>query len=96
MTLLADARTGTGKRLESQLGSECYDGIASSMSPYQVDQVFTTTTVPPKFQALLNANDPLYVGTRSASPLLVVQGLDDTTDSPSDTQGVTNHLCGIG
>jgi alpha-beta hydrolase superfamily lysophospholipase len=85
--------TTTGKRLESHLGSECYDSIAQAISPYQVDQVFSTTTLPPKFSGLLNANDPLYLNTRSASPLLVVQGLDDTTDLPSDTQAMTNHLC---
>jgi hypothetical protein len=88
--------TGTGKRLESQLGSECYDATAQAISPYQVDQVFTTTTVPPKLLGLLNSNDPSLVGTRSATPLLVVQGLDDTTDPPSNTQAMTNHLCGLG
>jgi len=88
--------TATGKRLDSQLGRECYDSIAQAVDQYQVDQVFTTTTLPSKFQGLLDANDPLLLGTRSASPLLVVQGLDDTTNLPSDTQSMTNHLCGLG
>ena len=88
--------SGTGKRLDSQLGRECYDSIAQAISPYQVDQVFSTTTLPSKFRALLDANDPLHLTARSASPLLVVQGLDDTTNLPSDTQDMSDHLCGLG
>ncbi|HEY5025526.1 MAG TPA: lipase family protein [Acidimicrobiales bacterium] len=88
--------TATGKRLESQLKSECYAGLAQAISPYQVDQVFTTTTLSAKFRGLLDANDPLHLSSRSAAPLLVVQGLDDTTNLPSDTQAMTDHLCGLG
>ncbi len=88
--------TPTGKRLAAHLSTECYDSIAWAISPYQVDQVFTTTVLPPRFRALLNANDPLNLRTRSATPLLVVQGLADTTNPPADTQLVRNHLCGLG
>jgi pimeloyl-ACP methyl ester carboxylesterase len=88
--------TATGKRLDSQLGRECYNSIAQAISPYQVDQVFSTTTLPSKFRALLDANDPLHLTRRSVAPLLVVQGLDDTTDLPSDTQATTDHLCALG
>lgn len=88
--------TATGKRLESQLKSECYDGLAQAISPYRVDQVFSTTTVPSTFRGLLDANDPLHLSSRSAAPLLVVQGLDDTTNDPNTTQQTTNHLCGLG
>ncbi len=88
--------TATGRRLYSQLGGQCYDQTATAVGQYRVDQVFTTTTVPPNFLAALNANDPLRLVTRSASPLLVVQGLDDTTDPPNETQTMTNHLCDLG
>jgi alpha-beta hydrolase superfamily lysophospholipase len=88
--------TGTGRWLDSQLGHECYDQTASEVDPYQVDQVFTTTTVPANFARELDANDPLHLTTRSASPLLVVQGLDDTNDTPSDTQAMDDHLCDLG
>jgi fermentation-respiration switch protein FrsA (DUF1100 family) len=88
--------TQTGKNLAAGLGQECYDAIAQAVSPYQVDQVFTTTVVPPHFQQLLDANDPLNLPGAVAAPLLLVQGLDDTNDPASDTQRLTNHLCGLG
>jgi hypothetical protein len=88
--------TQTGKNLAAGLGQECYDAIAQAVSPYQVDQVFTTTVVPPHFQQLLDANDPLNLNAVSSAPLLLVQGLDDTNDPASDTQRLTNHLCGLG
>jgi len=88
--------TATGKRLDSQLGRQCYEATARAVSQYQTDQVFTTTTVPPNLLTDLNTNDPLHLTTRSASPLLVVQGLDDTTDTPAETQTMRDHLCGLG
>jgi hypothetical protein len=88
--------TQTGKGLAAELSTKLYDAPAQSMSPYQVDQVFTTTVVPPPFQRLLDANDPLNLQGVSAAPLLLVQGLDDTNDPASDTQRLTTHLCGLG
>jgi hypothetical protein len=88
--------TARGKALAANLGQECYDSIAQAISGYQVDQVFTTTLLPRQFQNKLEANDPLNLDTVSAAPLLVVQGLDDTTDPASDTQLLTNHLCTLG
>jgi hypothetical protein len=93
---LASVLTQTGMGLDSQLGQECYNSIAQAVSPYQVDQVFKTTTLPSRFRQLLNANDPMYLGSVSPAPLLLVQGADDTTDPASDTQALTSHLCGIG
>jgi alpha-beta hydrolase superfamily lysophospholipase len=88
--------TQTGKSLAARLGQECYDAIAQAISPYRVDQVFKTTLLPKSFKRLLDANDPLNLHTASATPLLLVQGADDTNDPARDTQLLRNHLCGLG
>jgi hypothetical protein len=88
--------TQTGKNLAGHLGTDCYDAMAQAMSQDHVDDVFTTTVVPPHFQKLLDANDPLNLQGVSAAPLLLVQGLNDTDDPASDTQRLTDHLCALG
>lgn len=93
---LSAALTQTGKALASHLGHECYGAIAQSIDQYQVDQVFKTTTLTPQFRLLLSANDPLNVRGVSPTPLLFVQGADDTTDPASGTALLSNHLCGLG
>jgi hypothetical protein len=88
--------TQTGMSLAAGLSTECYDAIAQAVSPYRVDQVFKSTNLQPKFQALLTANDPLHLATPSVVPLLMAQGTDDTTNLASDAQTLRDHLCAVG
>ena len=93
---LAASLTQTGLALASGLSRECYDALAQSIGQYQVDQVFKTTTLTSQFRLVLNANDPMNLGGVSPTPLLLVQGADDTTNPANNTALVSNHLCKLG
>lgn len=93
---LGSILTQTGMSLSARLSTECYGAIAQDISPYRVDQVFKSTNLRPRFQALLNANDPLSLATASVVPLLMVQGAADTTNLASDAQAVRDHLSAVG
>ncbi len=88
--------TSLGMRFYNDLSYDCYDTLASEMSPYQVDQIFTTTTPTFFFAILLASNDPWFIEQATGTPVLLVQGSADTTDTPLDTWFLDAHLCAIG
>ena len=88
--------TPTGKSLYNGLRHECYDTLAQNIGNYTVSQVFRTTTLSLRFALLLDANDPLFISRASNTPLLIVQGLADTTDTASETEMLDSHLCALG
>ncbi len=88
--------TPLGMRFYNDLSYDCYDTLASEISQYQVDQVFTTTTPTLFFAILLATNDPWFIPQATNTPVLLVQGSADTTDTPLDTWFVDAHLCAVG
>jgi hypothetical protein len=88
--------TSTGMGFYNDLGSECYDDLASAMGSYRVDQVFNTTTLSFYFAILLASNDPIFTNQMGTAPVLLVQGESDTTDTPLDTWALSVHMCNIG
>ena len=74
--------TPLGMRFYNDLSYDCYDTLASEMSPYQVGQIFTTTTPTLYFAILLATNDPWFLPQATTTPVLLVQGSADTTDTP--------------
>jgi pimeloyl-ACP methyl ester carboxylesterase len=85
--------TPLGMSFFNDLGHDCYGALATAMSPYQVDQVFNTTTLTFFFAILLVTNDPLYVPWPTSTPVLLVQGLDDTTDTAAATWVLKAQMC---
>ncbi len=88
--------TPLGMTFYDDLGRDCYDTLASTMGPYQVDQVFTTTTPSFLFAILLATNDPWFIPQATRTPLLLVQGTADTTDTALATWVLTAHMCSLG
>jgi hypothetical protein len=88
--------TPLGMRFYNDLNYDCYDTLASEMSPYQVGQIFTTTTPTLYFAILLATNDPWFIPQATSTPVLLVQGSADTTDTPLDTWFLDAHLCALG
>jgi len=88
--------TPLGMTFYNDLSHDCYDALATAMSPYQVDQVFTTTTPTFYFAILLATNDPWFLPQSANVPLLLPQGYADTTDTALDTWILTAHTCAIG
>jgi pimeloyl-ACP methyl ester carboxylesterase len=88
--------TPLGMSFYNDLSQDCYDALASAMSPYQTDQVFTSTTPSLFFAILLATNDPWFIPQATSTPVLLVQGSADTTDTPLDTWVLWAHLCSLG
>jgi pimeloyl-ACP methyl ester carboxylesterase len=88
--------TDVGMSLYNGLGNECFDGLASAISPYQVDQVFTSTQLNFPLALLLLVNDPGFASSASTTPVLLVQGADDTTNPAWGTFLLAFHLCALG
>jgi Secretory lipase len=64
-----------------------------------VDVSTVTKTDPftvPLWKKVLEANDPQQFTTKSAVPLLMIQGANDEQIPPVSTQILAKHLCGLG
>ena len=88
--------TNQGMKFYNDLYNECYDQLAQAMSGYHVDQVFNTTSLNFSFAILLASNDPIFFNVTGTAPVLLVQGVDDTTDPSLDTWALEAHMCSIG
>jgi hypothetical protein len=88
--------TPLGTSFYNDLGHDCYGALASAMSPYTVDQIFSTTTLTFPFAILLVLNDPLFASWPTSTPVLLVQGLADTTDTAVDTWLLSAQMCSLG
>ncbi len=90
------ALTDVGMSLYDDLGHECFGALVSAISPYRVDQVFTSTQLDFPLALLLLANDPGFASGASTTPVLLVQGTDDTTNPAGGTILLAFHLCALG
>jgi len=93
---LGQLLTHQGTKEKAVVETECLNGIFFSLDELGYSSIFSTTTFPEAWQALMNENDPGEFTTASPSPLLIVQGDADQIVPPTTSATLATHMCGLG